>query len=758
MMLDSRDRITVVALLVMGLVFRLVYFLEYRSLLEFLHPTVDALYHHLTARAIAAGALVSSEPFFRAPLYNYFLGFIYYGTNDSIAAARFLQLMIGTATAPLVYWLARRMFDKRIALIAALLALFTGDILYFEGELVLEATAMWLTLSGLLLLANYIDNQKLSTLLFLGLCTGLVIIDRPNAAVLFPVVVWVVWRSSKVATNTGTIKRLISYTIVALLPIAVVLAHNATRQQPAFTIATQGGVNFFIGNNPEADGVSAVMPGKLGYSWQYADIQFLAEEEAGKTLSPSEVSSHYFKAGLSYITSQPLSWIGLLLKKTYLLFSGNDISNNRNLPAFKSEFKIMNVLRIGMWSLAPLGLLGIIMSRRRTLLTSAVAAFVLLYASSFILFFVNSRFRLPLLPLLAIFGAFALVELYEWVRERNLRALALPLLIVAALGVGLNVNLYGLQFDNRQQALFSKANLYLDEGNYPKAIDGYYQALAFPEPLRQVHLNLGIAYLKSGLLDSAWYHFLAEDSLFAGSAEALNNLSYMYRQTGQTEEAVVASEAALAEKPYLPEARLNYWYALREAGRPDSAYLEISALARRQKLGKDEKFIQAVTAIDLHHFGEADTLLRGILSELAVKNVPSYSEAASQQNGGLAPVLFESRVHYNLGLALAGAGEIDSAITYLFKAVEASPDMAEGWTNLGSAYYARKEFSSAIAALEKARRLTPESEIVLFNLALAQYADGNRERALEITTECLRLHPNFEPALRLRESLETTLK
>ncbi len=66
------------------------------------------------------------------------------------------------------------------------------------------------------------------------------------------------------------------------------------------------------------------------------------------------------------------------------------------------------------------------------------------------------------------------------------------------------MNLYGMQFDNRQQAAFNKGNLYMETGDLQRAIGSYREALAEGRPLRQVHLNLGIAFLKSGQLDSAW--------------------------------------------------------------------------------------------------------------------------------------------------------------------------------------------------------------------------------------------------------------
>ncbi len=759
-MMENRDKQLVAALFAFGLIIRLVYFLEYRSLLEFLHPTVDALYHHLSAKAIAAGALTSSEPFFRAPFYNYFLGLIYFLTSDSIAAARFVQLLIGSLTAPLVYLLGREVFDRKVGLLASIIVLLTSDIVYFEGELVLEATAMWMILISLLLLVRYTKQPKLLTMTWLGLTTGLVIIDRPNAVVILPLVVWVLWRSHRSVPAHPRLQHTLAFAALLMIPVGLVLVHNVTRTQPALTIATQGGVNFYIGNNANADGVSAVMPGRLGYNWQYADIKFAAEEETKSSLTPAQVSSYYFGLGLESIAADPVSWLSLMIKKTYLIFSGEEISNNRNLPAFKSEFFLFKLLPLGMGILAPLGIVGMLVFWRKSRSAQIVTVFAVLYAASFIAFFVNSRFRLPLLPVLAILAAALLLDIYERFRNGQIRQAAISSIGVAVLAVLLNVNVYGMQFDNRQQAAFNKGNLYLETNDLPRAIASYREALAFGQPLQQVHLNLGIAFLKSGQLDSAWNQFISEDSLTGGSAEALNNLAYLYRQTGQTTEALIAAEAAIDEKPYLPEARLNYWYALREAGLADSAYSSIQRVAATETLGRNEKFILAISAIDLRRFVEADTLLRSIIREQNRKSVPTYSEASSSSgiSGGLAPAVFESRVHYNLALAQAGRGEIDSAIVYLQEAVNSDPGLSEGWTNLGSAFYTKGKYVEAIEAFEQARRLTPESEVILFNLALSYFASGNRGKSAEIAGECVRLYPAFTPVKQLLDSLTSDQK
>ena len=267
---SKHERTFLVALYFASLLIRIAYFIEYKGLLEFLHPTVDALYHHLAASAIASGAISSTEPFFRAPFYNYFLGIIYFLTGDSIAFARLTQLLIGSFTPLLTYLVARRIFNQTPAIITSILILLSADIVYFEAELLLEFLLVTFILLIWYSLLRNDESPSFKWLALAGLLSGIATITRPNAAVIVPVILLFLWSRHPASVDRGRVRKGVAiYLIAAIVPVGIVLAHNLTRPQPAFTIATQGGINFYIGNNDNADGVSAVMPGKLGSNWQF---------------------------------------------------------------------------------------------------------------------------------------------------------------------------------------------------------------------------------------------------------------------------------------------------------------------------------------------------------------------------------------------------------------------------------------------------------------------------------------------------------
>lgn len=744
-----------IALLILALLIALLYYLDYQQTFYFEQLTVDELYHDQAAAAIAEGALTASEPFFRAPLYSYYLGLIYALSGSGAAFARLVQLLLGALIPLTTYLLARRLFSQSTALVAAGLTLFCGDLVYFSGELLLESLLTLLLLAGCLLSIKAREQRSLLLLGLLGLIAGLAIVTRPNAAVFALFWLVLLWKQPSAITPLKW-RRLLVYACLLLLPVALTLFHNLSREDPAFTLATQGGINFYLGNNRAADGVSAVMPNRAGYAWQYNDLKHLAEAEAGGPLSAAEVSSYYYAKGLDEIAADPLHWLGLLMRKSYLLFSGTPLSNNRDLSAFWQESGVLKLLPIGMWLLGPLGLVGIVIGWRRSLQVRTLALSCLLYGVTFAFFFVNSRFRLPLLPLLAIFSGKLLVWLWQELRQRHLIR-TLPVALAAILLVVLaNANLYRLATGNRAQDFFTKGNYLLRDGDNSGAISQYYQALSADPALAQVRLNLGVAWLREGEPDSAAAYFNAEDSLTGGSAAALSNLSYLARQSGATATALSLAQRAFSLKPYSEDIRLNLWHSWRATGHSDSAYLKLRARQEEHRLTPQEQLLLAASALDLGLPRETIAQLRPLLAAEPEKVQPDYAELSQPPRllGALDSVEFARLVHYDLGTAFGQLRQIDSALIHLEQAVLIDSSFAEGWINLASARMALGETRAAEQALLRAEKLKQHLEAVYFNLALLQLRQGDTTMAREYLHQSIETDTSFAPARSLLESLK----
>src|SRR5260221_7079726 len=145
-----RERAILAGILVLALTVRLVFVLQMRSSPFFDHPALDQGLYVEAGRAVAAGHELRPGPFFRPPLYGWWLGLVFKLFGDGLLLPRLLQSVLGTATVWLVYRVGKLAFDARARLAAALFASTYWVLVYYDRELLREPIANPLNLVGVL--------------------------------------------------------------------------------------------------------------------------------------------------------------------------------------------------------------------------------------------------------------------------------------------------------------------------------------------------------------------------------------------------------------------------------------------------------------------------------------------------------------------------------------------------------------------------------------------------------------------------------
>jgi hypothetical protein len=185
-----------------------------------------------------------------------------------------------------------------------------------------------------------------------------------------------------------------------VLPILPVTLHNALVGHDFVPIASQGGVNFYIGNNPVADGYTAIVPGTRATWWGGHDAAVaIAEHARGRALRASEVSRYWTAEGLAFLRADPAAALRLYVRKLYLFWWGAEISNNEHIYFLRRYSLPMQAtlwhagLYFPFGLVGPLALLGMGLAwvRLRARVVPLVA-FVALYMISVVLFFVCARY------------------------------------------------------------------------------------------------------------------------------------------------------------------------------------------------------------------------------------------------------------------------------------------------------------------------------------------------------------------------------
>jgi Tfp pilus assembly protein PilF/4-amino-4-deoxy-L-arabinose transferase-like glycosyltransferase len=566
---------------------RLIYLFEFYAKSPFTgFLYLDAFRYNNWAQSIAFGIQHAIEPTFRAPFYPIFLAVIYKIFGYDLFTTRLAQMLISALSCVLIYYIAVKIFNNRVAIISSLFAAFYGPFIYWAGELLIVTLIIFLDLVMLLILLNALEKPKKLYWLLGGVVLSLSGIARPNVLIIIPWVIILIFWTSKLKETIIAKKLRFVYSLYFLVGVFVVILpvtiSNYVTAKDFVLISSQGGINFYMGNNSEADGKSAQPPARVTTHGEFLDDAYLssvalAEEDAGRQLKPSQVSNYWYARGVDFIIDQPGKWLELMGKKFAYFWTGDEVTNNEDTYYFN---RFSNVLGLLMWHriiafpfgiICPLALVGIIISRKLWRKLLLLYGYTFLYMVSVILFFVCGRYRLPVIPILLIFAGFTVDYIIRKIKSRQYKFLAFCLVSVLVIGILVNVNIGGTTDRNRARAHIYGARAYQSIGNYQSAVKEYKEAIEIePEDIEALH-GLGIVYMDMNEFNLAEQTLKKLVGIAPSYAPAHFELGSMYVAQGKYPEAENEYETALKIDPNYERAAV--WSALvyDKLGQPDEA-------------------------------------------------------------------------------------------------------------------------------------------------------------------------------------------
>ncbi len=672
--------VAVPALIIFAVAFllRLIYTLQSQANPQFDTPLMDPGFHDAWAWQLASGTWEAVGPFFRAPLYPFFLAGVYTLAGHDYLIARLVQALLGSASCVLIFLIGRRLFSVTTGLIAGLGAAVYWILIYFDNELLIPVLFVFLILLffyTLLLGLGEDGRQRVPYLALSGAFYGLAVIARPNILIFLPVLLWQFYRAVR---RGAAVRGPIVFLLIALVPIAAVTVYNTVIGDDFVVIASQGGVNFYIGNNELSDGRTAIVPGTRADWWggRYDTIK-IAEREMGHVLKDSEVSRYWFRKALDYIAAQPGQWLSLTLRKLGLFWSAAEIGNNASIYHLRSYARIMRLPLLGFGILAPLALAGAYLAwARRRASFWLPFAFVGLYMLGVVAFFVCARYRVPVIPFLLLFAAFAVTEgVTLW--KRGPRA---PVLAAAALFVVAALVVNGLALGHEENfalARFHDGVAWKQKGSLAQAERAYRDALRLDPQLAAARTNLANLLAERGDAGSAARAFEQAIAADPRDANAWTNLASHHLQAGDLAAANSALTRALRIDP-------DFSPALRVLG--------VVRERRGDLVGAREAYTRALRFTREAH-----------------------------------------RLENNVGVVAIKEGDAEAAERHFRRAIELDASYAIAWRNLGGVLASAGNLAEAVPALERATTLDPRDGVAWQQLAdvyqaLGRGADAERAR------------------------------
>ncbi len=696
----------------LGLVLRFIHLYMFSKSALFAPIGLDELYHHFWALDIASGNLIADGVFFRAPLYPYLLGTVYWLGDGSLLLARLPGLISGMVSIYLA-WFASLEFTNRksIAGLAAIVFAVNPVFIYFESRLLLDFLLIPFILIVILSLQR--ADKKGGYLFLAGLSSGFFIITRPTFLALIPFLCAYIYLSHR------KFVKLLPFLLATALPVLPVFISNLSHGSTTL-VASQGGINFFIGNNEQADGVSASFPG-LGNAWHNDDAVRLVKEQYPE-ITEKEISGHFYREGLEFLFSP--KGMKLLLKKTGLFFHGAFIGNNGDIDFYR---RFSPVLRIPNPSglIFAFGIMGLIFVRKKGM--PLIALLIIIYSGIVILFFVNTRFKLPVYPPLILSAAFFID--YTIDQTKGKRVIILTLAIF--LSILFSIDFFGLSNFNSGAFHFSMGIAEMRQGRHEQAEDYFHQSLEENPTKSSANLNLGIIALKKGRLDEAIRFFHNEVDIEGDKAKALSNIGMVNRLLGNSQEAIRYGKIAVSESGDRRDAYYNLSRTYFELGQEDSAQRIASEGLRSYPDNLRLLYAKATAMLkegsDSSYYYFAQLIENGNRDLVQNYDFGSRIQADMGLSGNNRELI--AKAHFNM--ARPGL-PIDSIENHLEEAIRLDPSFQEAYIQLGNIKNMKRDTQMALSLYRLALENGPMTPLLAFNLGNSEAAMGNYTRAKEL--------------------------
>ena len=618
----------------------------------------DAVTYDGWATRIANGKWFGAGVFYQAPLYPYFLGVLYTLFGRDFLAVRMVQIALGASSCVLLARAGRSFFNQTTAgLLAGLLLAAYPTAIFFDCSIQKSVLDLFFVCALLAVMGRLSERSQNRWWLVTGLLLGLLALTRENALIFFPIVlVWpfVAWRRELWKTR-------LQWAGLLLLGLAAVLVPVGFRNLLAggeFHLTTaQLGPNFYIGNSRAATGFyEPLREGRGNALFERDDATTLAEQATGRKLTPSEVSNYWTAKALTEIRANVSRWLRLVCRKWLLVWNVSEVGDSDDQYTYADWSPLLQVLNrlLHFGTLCPLAALGICLTWKLRKRAWLLYAMILSYAGSVALFYVFSRYRFPLVPMLILFAAAGLTSLRDALREARWRALwaGVATAIVAAV-----VCNHAMMSETliRAGTHINLGNAFMMEGGVQDAIGQYEEVLRLNPRDPYVPANLANALVRTGRFEEAIGHYEQALRIDPNDAHAHYNLGVSLCKLGQLKQSIGHFEQALRIEPDYAEAHYILGSVLFEQGRVPEA------------IGHWEQALKVKPAYAEAHYNLANALLRGGRFEEAIEH---YDQALK-----IRPTYAEA--HYNLGIALEQVGRVQAAIEHYEQAVQLRPDFVE---------------------------------------------------------------------------------
>ena len=548
------------------------------------------------AQRLLSGQLTDHLAFYGLPGYAYLLAALYKLAGYSPFVPALLQTLLDAGTAMLIYKVSIGIFPgtaKRHAQIAGLVAA-AGWALFVPAQTyaaILMPTA-WVVFIFWLIVWRIISRKNAPEVweaLTLGLLVGLTATAIATILFLIPFLIGAILLKPAISTHSQLRTR-ISALVLLFLGAAVGTSpcwvHNRLIAHDHVFLSAHGGINFWIGNNPSANGYPRFPPGlRAGQAAMLQDSIDAAESAAGHSLKRGEVSHYWSAKARDYIEGDPAAWLRLLALKLRTFWSAFQYDDLSIITILREQRVTFPGIYFGL--VAAFALPAMILGWKTAPAGRWVTLAIALQMLALLPVFTTERYRLPVVPGLLVFAAFGLVMFFSNLAAGKFRpALSyIVLLTVSTVFISwpqrdpslwaldaYNSGWQALESNNlalaekkldvayayvpdNSETVFALGNLRLAQQKTDDALAFYWAVLSIDPKHKGALNNLGVIALDSRDYANAETWFRRAAQIDPANAKTHFLLAKTFLGQGHREAAQTEIDAALRLKPDQPEFR-----------------------------------------------------------------------------------------------------------------------------------------------------------------------------------------------------------
>ncbi|PYI94700.1 MAG: hypothetical protein DME97_00295 [Verrucomicrobia bacterium] len=545
----------------------------------------DMQFYDEWAKQILHGHWTDHHAFYGLPLYPFLIALLYRIFGYGPFVPSFFQTCLDAGTAVLIYKITVRAMavgsDKarKAANIAGIVAAaawcFFLPAQAYSASLMPTAGAVfvfWLLVWQIVRTGNAPSPRRC---LAYGLLIGFSAMGVATLLFLIPLFVAAIFirqTQLRLAAKGTAVVLLFAGVFVGTSPCWL---HNYFVARDPVFLSAHGGINLWLGNNPEATGYPRFPGLHAGQGEMLRDSIGQAETAFGRPLKRSEVSRYWSGKARDYISANPGAWLKLLLRKIGNFWNAFEYDDLGVIAILREHGVVFPGLRFAL--VAVLGLAGAIFSWRAFPASRWVAAAIVLQVLAILPVFVTERYRLAVVPGLLVLGALGLARLWNRCESGSYLGAVLQLGVVALSTWFVTIprhdpSLWALEAYNSGRFALETNNLPLAEHYLDRA------HILVPD---NAEANFALGNLRFAQGDSPAAKTCYEAALRIDSKHkgALNNLGVLALSDSQPVEAVDYFRRALVLEPRNAKTHYLLAKALDLTGNRDAARNEAARAA-----------------------------------------------------------------------------------------------------------------------------------------------------------------------------------